>query len=117
MTACGCDCADMWPSRTGELPPELSCESLVLADSLDPLVAASPVAMTLFTFLDARRVGRKVHLRFRCAHRLHGNFLSHFVFVLAQLLHAMGVRPADLGMMPAFGGRPSWLFASRPWTV
>lgn len=80
----------------------------MLADSLDPvLVAASPPVMTLFTFLDARRVGRNVHFKFRCAHRLHGNFLSHLVFVFAQLLHAIGVLPADLGMIPAFGGSPS----------
>ena len=51
-----------------------------------------------------RRVGLSVHRRFRPAHRLQGNFLSHFVFVLAQLEHAMGVRPADLGIMPFAAG-------------
>ena len=70
-------------------------------------VAPSPAACIRLTFLDALRVGRSVHLRFRPAQRLHGNFLSHFVFVFAQLLQAMGVRPADLGMMPWFGGKPS----------
>jgi hypothetical protein len=52
-------------------------------------------------------VGRSVHLRFLLAHRLQGNFLSHLVFVFAQLLQAMGVLPADLGIMPLFGGKPS----------
>lgn len=76
----------------------------------------SPLPCVRFTFLDARRVGRNVHLRFRLAHREQGNFLSHFVFVLAQLLQAIGVRPADFGIM-GLGGKPSWLFASLPWTV
>jgi hypothetical protein len=71
---------------------------------------------TLCTPFEARRVGRKVHFRFLCAHRLHGNFLSHFVLVFAQLLQAIGVRPADLGIIPC-GGRPSSLFWLRPWTV
>jgi hypothetical protein len=55
-------------------------------------------------FLDERRVGRSVHRRLRPAQRLHGNFLSHLVLVLAQLLHAMGVLPADLGIMPLAAG-------------
>jgi hypothetical protein len=105
-------------SRTGEFLVEVSCDSLLFPPSLElPLPDPSPAGTTLFTFLDARRVGRSVHFRFRCAQRLQGNFLSHLVFVLAQLLHAIGVRPADLGIMPALGGRPSWLFASRPCTV
>lgn len=48
-------------------------------------------------FLDCLRVGLSVHFRFLAAQREQGNFLSHFVFVFAQLLHAIGVRPADLG--------------------
>ena len=67
-------------------------------------------------FLVARRVGRTVHFRFLLAHRLHGNFLSHLVLVFAQLLQAMGVLPADLGMMPLEAERGSW-FPSLPWTV
>jgi len=68
-------------------------------------------------FLVDRLVGRRVQRRLRPAQRLHGNFLSHLVFVLAQLLQAIGVRPADFGIMPLLGGKPSWLFWSRPWTV
>lgn len=67
-------------------------------------------------FFDDRRVGRSVHFKFRPAHLEHGNFLSHFVFVFAQLLQAMGVRPADFGIMPLEAGIASW-FWSRPWTV
>ena len=81
------------------------------------MLAPSPAAGGLLAFLDTLRVGRSVHLRFLPAQRLQGNFLSHLVFVLAQLLHAIGVRPADLGIMPLLGGKPSWLFWSRPWTV
>ena len=76
-----------------------------------------------------RRVGLKVHLKFRPAHRLHGNFLSHLVFVLAHydmhrqsqlclhrkhalslltLEQAIGVRPADFGIMPFAAGIASW---------
>lgn len=51
-----------------------------------------------------RRVGLSVHRKFRPAHLEQGNFLSHFVFVLAQFEHAMGVRPADLGIMPFAAG-------------
>ncbi len=43
----------------------------------------------------ARRVGRRVHLRFLPAHRLHGNFLSHFVFVFA---HCEGSETSALSM-------------------
>lgn len=57
-----------------------------------------------FAFFDDRRVGLSVHRRFRPAHRLQGNFLSHFVFVFAQLLQAIGVRPADFGIMPFTAG-------------
>lgn len=64
-----------------------------------------------------RRVGLNVHLRFLPAHREHGNFLSHFVFVFAQLEHAIGVRPADFGIMPFAAGITSLLFWSFPWTV
>ena len=67
-------------------------------------------------FFDDRRVGLNVHLRFRPAHREHGNFLSHFVFVFAQLLQAIGVLPADLGIMPLVAGISCW-FWSLPWTV
>ncbi len=49
-----------------------------------------------------------MHLRFLPAHREHGNFLSHFVFVFAQLLQAIGVRPADFGIMPLAAGIGSW---------
>jgi len=48
-----------------------------------------------------------VHLRLRVAHRVQGNFLSHFVFVFAQLEQAIGVRPADFGTMPLEAGRGS----------
>lgn len=65
--------------------------------------------MRVAPFVD-RRVGLNVHLRFLPAHREHGNFLSHLVFVLAQLEHAMGVRPADLGIMPFAAGTTSLLF-------
>ena len=67
-------------------------------------------------FLDERLVGRRVHLRFLPAHLEQGNFLSHLVFVLAQLLQAMGVRPADLGIMPLTAGISCW-FWSLPCTV
>lgn len=71
------------------------------------LLALSPVVFgSWMAFLDTLRVGRSVHLRFLPAHRLQGNFLSHFVLVLAQLLQAMGVRPAPL-IMPWLGGKPS----------
>jgi hypothetical protein len=90
-----------WTSRAGEFPPEAVWTSGLLPWSLElPLWFASGAPPILFTFLDARRVGRSVHLRFLCAHRLHGNFLSHLVLVFAQLLQAMGVRPADFGIMP-----------------
>lgn len=79
-------------------------------------MALSGGTPTRLAFFDALRVGRKVHRRFLPAQREHGNFLSHFVFVLAQLLHAMGVRPADLGIMPLDAGNSFW-FWSRPWTV
>lgn len=70
-----------------------------------PLAIVSAVIKPIrLAFLDDRRVGRRVHRRFRPAQRLQGNFLSHFVFVLAQLLHAMGVLPADLGIMPLAAG-------------
>jgi hypothetical protein len=49
-------------------------------------------------FFDCLLVGLSVHLRFLAAQREHGNFLSHLVLVLAQLLQAIGVRPADLGI-------------------
>jgi len=67
-------------------------------------------------FLVIRRVGRTVQVKFLVAHRVQGNFLSHFVFVFAQLLHAIGVRPADFGIMPLEAGRGS-LLPSLPWTV
>lgn len=71
---------------------------------------------TRLAFFDARRVGLRVHLRFLPAQREHGNFLSHFVLVFAQLLQAIGVRPADLGIMPFTADISCW-FWSRPWTV
>lgn len=71
---------------------------------------------TLLAFFEARLVGLSVHRKFLPAHREHGNFLSHFVFVFAQLLQAMGVRPADFGIMPFVAGISCW-FWSRPWTV
>ena len=58
-------------------------------------------------FFDDRRVGRSVHRRLRPAHREQGNFLSHLVLVLAQLLQAIGVRPADFGIMPLAAGTGS----------
>ena len=70
----------------------------------------SAVLFDLLKFLEIRRVDRSVHLRFLPAQRLHGNFLSHLVFVFAQLLQAIGVLPADLGIIPSLEGKPSWLF-------
>jgi len=67
----------------------------------------SPSAAMRIAFLVIRRVGRTVHLRLRVAHRVQGNFLSHFVFVFAQLEQAIGVRPADFGTMPLEAGRGS----------
>lgn len=88
--------------------------------SLEPcseeLLVPSVGGTARVTFFDVRRVGLSVHRRFLPAHRLQGNFLSHFVLVFAQLLHAIGVRPADFGTMPLEGGRGSWLL-SLPWTV
>ena len=101
----------------GELPLEPSGVADELLSDGTAVVAPSAPTTSRLAFLEALRVGLRVHLRFLPAHRLHGNFLSHLVFVLAQLLQAMGVRPADFGMMPWFGGKPSWLFWSRPWTV
>lgn len=68
------------------------------------VTAASTGAPTRAAFFETRLVGRKVHRRFRPAHLEHGNFLSHFVFVLAQLLQAIGVLPADLGIIPLAAG-------------
>jgi len=68
------------------------------------------------TFFVIRRVGRTVHVKFLVAHRVQGNFLSHFVLVFAQLLQAMGVRPADFGTMPLEAGNGS-LLPSLPCTV
>lgn len=67
-------------------------------------------------FLVIRLVGRTVQVKFLVAHRVQGNFLSHFVFVFAQLLQAMGVRPADFGTMPFEAGSGS-LLPSLPCTV
>ena len=105
---CGCCCGELLFEPFVDELAALS-EELVLLDST---LTGARVAC-----LDCLRVGRRVHRRFRPAQRLQGNFLSHLVFVFAQLLHAIGVRPADLGIMPLLGGRPSWLLASRPWTV
>lgn len=76
--------------------------------STTPVMRAAVFAVLL--------VGLTVHLRLRLAHRLQGNFLSHFVFVFAQLLQAIGVLPADFGTMPSEAGNGSW-FSSLPWTV
>jgi hypothetical protein len=75
-----------------------------------------PGAGKRLTLRDTRRVGRRVHFNPRLAQRLHGNFLSHLVLVLAQLVQAIGVRPALLGII-GLRGSPSWLFWSLPWTV
>jgi hypothetical protein len=67
-------------------------------DELFP--SASTLVEGLFAgFRGTRRVGRRTHFRFRLVHRLQGNFLSHLVFVLAQLVQAIGVRPAVFGIM------------------
>lgn len=90
-------------SCDGELPPEASCASAMLPSvELELALPGAPSAETptLCTPFDARRVGRTVHFRFLCEHRVQGNFLSHFVFVFAQLLQAIGVRPADLALIP-----------------
>jgi hypothetical protein len=81
---------------------------------------ATPASIDMpdrLAFLVTLRVGRNVQVKLRAEHREQGNFLSHFVFVLAQLLQAMGVRPADLGIMPLAAGMMSWLLASLPCTV
>jgi len=86
-------------------------ESLAECDPLSSVLLLLPSTCSATCnaglFFVVRRVGLTVHLRFRLAHRLQGNFLSHLVFVLAQLLHAMGVLPADFGTMPAEAGRGS----------
>jgi hypothetical protein len=71
------------------------------SDTTTPASIAMPDRLAFFVTL---RVGRNVHVKLRAEHREQGNFLSHFVFVLAQLLQAMGVRPADLGIMPLAAG-------------
>ena len=83
---------------------ECEQESSVL---LELLPSAFSGSLTAGLFFVVRRVGLTVHLRPRLAHRLQGNFLSHFVLVLAQLLQAIGVRPDDFGTMPAEAGRGS----------
>lgn len=82
-----------------------------------PATAPSRGTPILAAPLADRRVGLRVHRKLRPAHREQGNFLSHFVLVLAQLEHAIGVRPADLGIMPLAAGMTSLLFWSLPWTV
>ena len=73
-----------------------------------PLASVSGVMRPIrLAFFDERLVGLNVQRRFRPAQRLHGNFLSHLVLVFAQLLQAMGVRPADLGIMPFAAGMGS----------
>lgn len=93
-----CGCGDVRAEPGAVISP--------FSDEL-PLPVPSPGAGMRLTFFEARLVGRSVHLRFRPAQRLQGNFLSHFVFVLAQLLHAIGVLPADLGIIPLLAGKPS----------
>lgn len=89
-----CVCVGAWPfSLAGTL-----CGGMAVKPS-----GGTTIPMRV-AFLDDRLVGRKVHLRFLPAHLEHGNFLSHLVFVLAQLLQAMGVRPADLGIIPLTAG-------------
>ena len=73
------------------------------------VVVPSGLVCIRCAFFDCLRVGRNVHLRFLDAHLEHGNFLSHLVLVLAQLLQAIGVLPADFGSSVC-GGTPSWLF-------
>jgi hypothetical protein len=72
-------------------------------------------AWTALTFRETLRVGRRMHLRFLWAQRLHGNFLSHLVFVRAQFVHAMGVLPGCFGI--SMLGMPSLLSWFLPWTV
>jgi hypothetical protein len=72
-------------------------------------------AWTALTLREALRVGRRMHLRFLWAHRLHGNFLSHLVFVRAQFVQAIGVLPGCLGINML--GMPSLLSWFLPWTV
>lgn len=94
---CCCDAA----SRAGEFPLEGSCASPELPSfELTLPVPLSIDAAARCTPFDARRFDRNVHVRFLDSHREHGNFLSHFVFVFAHMVQAIGVRPADLGVMP-----------------
>jgi len=50
-------------------------------------------------FLEGR-VNRASQGKFFSIHREHGTALSHFVFAFAQLIHAIGVRPAIDGTVP-----------------
>lgn len=105
-----CVCVCVWVGAWPFSPDGTLCGGMAVKPS-----GGTTIPMRV-AFFDDRRVGRSVHLRFRPAHLEQGNFLSHLVFVLAQLLQAMGVRPADLGIMPLTAGISCW-FWSRPWTV
>lgn len=95
----------MWSSAGGLLVAEPLLELQRVPSELLPLASTAPGMRA--AFFAERLVGRTVHLRLRLAHLLQGNFLSHFVFVFAQLLQAIGVLPADFGTMPLEAGRGS----------
>ena len=95
--------------------------SEAFGEGWDPVSVALPLAPSAapggrLLIVLLRRCGRSVHRRLRPAHRLQGNFLSHLVLVRAQLLQAIGVRPAGLIMVLVMG-IPSWPFWSLPCTV
>lgn len=90
-----------------EVPAEFSEELLLEFPGVASATPFTSPSGTRAAFFVVRLVGRTVHFRFRPAHRLQGNFLSHLVLVLAQLEHAIGVRPADFGTIPWEGGRGS----------
>ena len=96
----GCCCGELVPCGATMTPFSMATGCIPGGYATAPS-GGTPIRAAFF---DDRRVGRRVHRRFRPAHRLHGNFLSHFVFVLAQLLQAIGVRPADFGIMPLAAG-------------
>lgn len=107
--ACGC----------GELPLESSGVAIPVFDRSeddDVFPSASAFIGGLFKGLrGTRRVGLRTHFRFRLVQRLQGNFLSHFVLVLAQFVQAIGVLPAVFGIIML--GTPPWLSWFFPWTV
>lgn len=56
-----------------------------------------------FAAFDERRAYLLAHGRFFSEHLEQGTLLSQPVFALAQLMHAMGVRPLTVGTPPGNG--------------